>query len=57
MTAEENERFERTNICWICHKLINFDQKVRDHCLIFGNYREAAHWNCNISLKISKKFL
>ena len=29
MTAEENEEFERSNICWICGKLI-VDNKVRD---------------------------
>ena len=55
MTAEQNEEFERTNICWICGKLINFDEKVRDHCHITGFYRGAAHWGCNINLKISKK--
>ena len=55
MTAEENELFERTNICWICGKLIDLDQKVRDHCHITGKYRGAAHWSCNISLKICKK--
>ena len=55
MTAEENEEFERSNICWICGKLINFDEKVRDHCHISGKYRDCAHWSCNINLKISKK--
>ena len=55
MTAEENEKFEITNICWICSKLIDFNNKVRDHCHITRKYRGAAHWNCNISLKISKK--
>ena len=49
MTAEQNEKIERTNICWICGKLIDFDEKVRDHCHITGNYREAANH------KISKK--
>ena len=43
MSAEENEKPERTNICWICGKLINFDQKVRDYCHITGEYRGAAH--------------
>ena len=38
-----------------CGGLINFDQKVRDHCHITGKYRGAAHWSCNINLKISKK--
>ena len=55
MAAEENEEFERSNICWICGKLIDFDNKVRDHCHITGKYRGGAHWSCNINLKISKK--
>ena len=56
MSTEENERFELTNICWICSKLIDVDEKVRDHCHISGKYRGPAHWNCNINLKISRKF-
>ena len=56
MSAEENEIFELTNICWIFSKLIkNSDNKVRDHCHISGKYRGAAHWSCNINLKIIKK--
>ena len=56
MSAEENERFELTDICWICSKLIeNSEHKVRDHCHISGKYRGAAHWSCNINLKITKK--
>ena len=57
MTAEENEEFERSNICWICGKLIDFDNKVRDHCHITGKYRGPAHWSCNINLKVSKKLV
>ena len=53
MTAEQNEKFERSNICWICGKLINFDEKVRDHCPFTGKYRGCAHWGCNINLKIT----
>ena len=30
MSAEEEEQFEKTEICWICNKLIEND-KVRDH--------------------------
>ena len=55
MTAEKNEEIEKTNICWICGKSIDFNEKVRDHCHITGFYRGAAHWSCNINLKISKK--
>ena len=28
MTAEENEEFERSNICWIYAKLIDFDESI-----------------------------
>ena len=56
MTAEENERFEMANICWICDKLIeNTDNKVKDHCHITGTYRGTARYSCNINLKITKK--
>ena len=56
MSPEENERFELTNICWICGKLIEVsDNKVRDHCHITGKYRGAAHYSCNINLNITKK--
>ena len=56
MSTEENERFEQTNTCWICNKLIDLsDEKVRDHSHISGKYRGAAHWNRNINLKITKK--
>ena len=35
MSAEQNEEFERSNICLICGKLINLDEnKIRDHCHI-----------------------
>ena len=55
MSAEENEKFELTNICWICDRLIeNTDNKVRDHCHITGKYRGAGHYSCNINLKTSK---
>ena len=58
MTAEQNEEFERSNICWICGKLIEIgDNKVRDHCHISGKYRGPSHWSCNINLKISKKLV
>ena len=55
MSAEQNEEFERSNICWICAKLIDIDEKVRDYCHITGKYRGAANWSSNINLKISKK--
>ena len=40
----------------VCDKLIeNTGNKVRDHCHILGKYRGAAHYICNISLKITKQ--
>ena len=53
MSTEEEEQFEKSEICWICDKIID-DNKVRGHCHIAGKYRGAAHWNYNINLKISK---
>ena len=54
MTYEEEEEFEKNEICWICGKLID-DNEVGDHCHITGKYRGSCHWDCNINLKISKK--
>ena len=54
MPVEEEEQFEKSEIYWICSKIID-DNKVRDHCHITGKYRGTAHWSCNINLKMSKK--
>ena len=52
---EEEERFPLSNSCWICEKLFDVrDDKVRDHCHITGKCRGAAHWSCNVDLKLSK---
>ena len=37
--------------------MIENEDKVRDHCHITGKYRGAAHWSCNINLKVSKKLV
>ena len=54
--TEEEEKFQSSNMCWICEKLID-DEKVRDYCHITGKFRCAAHWSCNINLQLPKKFL
>ena len=55
MSAEE-ERFQVSNNCWICDKLFDVgDEKVRYHCHITGKIRGAAHWSCNVNLKLCKK--
>ena len=53
MSAEQNEEFEKSNICWICGKLVEIDDnKVRDHSHITVKYRGSCHWSCNINLKV-----
>ena len=56
MSAEEEERFQLSNICWICNKLFDVaDNKVRDHCHVSGECRGAAHWSGNVNFKMAKK--
>ena len=58
MNEEEEYLFQKSNICWICGKLIDHDEeKVIDHCHISGKFRGAAHWDCNINFQLAKKFL
>ena len=45
MSTNEEERFQLSNICWVCIKLIHFDDKVIDHCHITGKYRGSSHWS------------
>ena len=52
ITPEEQEQFNQASNCWICWKLLNIDDRVRDHCHYTGRYRGAAHNRCN--LKYSK---
>ena len=33
----------------------NNEEKVRDHCQVTGKFRGAAHWKCNVNLKLTKK--
>ena len=53
MSAEEEEKFQLANSCWICDKLFDVgDEKVTDHYHITEKYRGTAHFSCN-----SKKVL
>ena len=55
ISEKEEEQFQLSNICWICEKLIDDDdKKVRDHCHVTGNFRGAAHWSCNKNLQLTK---
>ena len=56
MFAEEEERFQLSNSGCMCDKLFDVgDDKLRDHCHITEKYRGAAHWSCNINLKLTDK--
>ena len=50
MTEEDNQDFEKNNICRYCEKYIETD-KVRDQCHITGNYRGPAHNECNLQVR------
>ena len=48
ITKEEQEQF---NNCWICKKLLNLQDRVRDHCHFTGRYRGAACNICNLKYR------
>ena len=56
MMSEEEDLFQQSSSCWICKKLIdNNERKIRDHCHVTGKFKGAAHWDCNINFKLTKK--
>ena len=54
LTKEEEDNYNKENICYICKKDFNNDTKVRGHCHFTGKYRGAAHNTCNLRYKIPK---
>ena len=55
LTNGEKESYENQEMCHICKKEINNDNKVRYHCHYTGKYRGAAHDKCNLHYKIPKE--
>ena len=55
MSAEDEERCQSSNKCYIATiKLyVAGDNKVRDHNHVTGKCRVAAHWSCEINLKLT----
>ena len=43
MTEKEEHLFQESNNCWICKKLIDNDEKVRNHCHVTAKFRGAVH--------------
>ena len=60
LTKEEEDNYNKENICYICKKEFNNNDtsssecKVRDHCHFTGKYRGAAHNTYNLRYKIPK---
>ena len=55
MSAEDEDRFQSSNKCWICNKLFDVgDNKVGNHDHITEKYRGSAHCSCNINLTTLK---
>ena len=57
LTPQEENDFQSATICHICEQDLNMDKetgqifKVRDHCHFTGEYRDAAHNQCNLKCK------
>ena len=55
LSPEEEQQFQDSLNCWICMQRLDIDPKnprVRDHDHITGDFRGAAHSNCNLQLRI-----
>ena len=61
MTVQNEIDFQNSTVCHICERKFNEDnplkEKVRDHCHITGEYRGAAHRDCNLKWAISPQKL
>ena len=57
LTSQEEKDFQSATICHICEQDLNINKetgqilKVRDHCHFTGEYRGAAHNDCNLQCK------
>ena len=57
LTPQEKKDFDSATMCHICEQDLNVDEKtghifkVRDHCHFTGEYRGAAHNECNLKCK------
>ena len=54
ITEKEQEQFNQASNCWICKKLLNLQDRVRDHCHFTGRYRGPACNKCNLKYRKPK---
>ena len=52
ITRAELDEWKQTDVCHICEEdICDDDTKVKDHCHLTGEYRGAAHQECNLKYK------
>ena len=58
ISKKEQNDFKNTKSCHICNKEYNNEVvPVRDHCYVTGKYRGSAHTYCNLSYRLTNKFM
>ena len=53
MTKKDEENFKTAKNCYACKQKLGND-RVRDHCHFTGKYRGAAHFECNLKMRVPK---
>ena len=51
ISREQYKEYKKSTVCHICKKELLFEDKVCDHCHFTGEYRGAAHRNCNLQCR------
>ena len=57
LTPQEQKDFQLAKVCHICEQDLKIDEvtghmcKVRDHCHFTGEYRGAAHFDCDLKCR------
>ena len=53
MTKKDEKNFKTAKNCYACKQKLGND-RVRDHCHHTGKYRGAAHFECNLKMRVPK---